>query len=210
MPTAVHALGPPNNDDSSETSLHVRRAREGDPDSLNWIVTRFDPGLLAVVRHHNSALVRSHAEDLVAESWLVALPRLAGLSQRGSRYTPVVFRFLSSVLKNVISAFLTKAKRRDQLAHEEPASGNHRLVDERSGAVTRAARGELEEAISEVIASMPSTDREVLILRAIEQQTFAEVALRLNITPDAAARRFSRALKRLKSEAPGSIFEDLI
>lgn len=62
-------------------------------------------------------------------------------------------------------------------------------------AVTRAERApRLQEALN----TLDAMDREVLSLRHFEELTVAETAQVLGITEPAAARRYIRALKRLK------------
>ena len=50
------------------------------------------------------------------------------------------------------------------------------------------------------IQSLNELDREVLLLRHVEELTNAEVAELLNITPDAASKRYGRAIRRLSEK----------
>src|SRR5262245_26763813 len=74
------------------TSCHVRRAREGDSQSIAWLVERFAPALLAQAHYRLRSLPRGlyDPEDLVQDAWIAALPHLPSLSARDARYTPVL------------------------------------------------------------------------------------------------------------------------
>jgi RNA polymerase sigma-70 factor (ECF subfamily) len=73
-----------------------------------------------------------------------------------------------------------------------------------------AARGEVSTRLAEALAEMNPIDREVLALRHFEQLTSGEVAQVLGIQERAAAKRYLRALERLKdilAEMPGGLSE---
>jgi len=73
-----------------------------------------------------------------------------------------------------------------------------------------AIRREVETRLAEALKAMNPTDREVLALRHFEQLSNAEAAQVLNIEERAAAKRYLRALERLKdilSEMPGGLTE---
>jgi RNA polymerase sigma-70 factor, ECF subfamily len=71
-----------------------------------------------------------------------------------------------------------------------------------------AARIEVRKRLTEALEKMEATDREVLTLRHFEQLTNAEAAQVVGIQERAAAKRYLRALERLKailSELPGGL-----
>jgi RNA polymerase sigma-70 factor (ECF subfamily) len=71
-----------------------------------------------------------------------------------------------------------------------------------------AAREEIRTRLAAALDKMDSTDREVLTLRHFEQLTNAEAAQVVGIQERAAAKRYLRALARLKailSELPGGL-----
>lgn len=92
-------------DRNAVTSHHVRLAVRGDHASLEWVVRRFTPPLLAMARYRMGPRLARAAEpeDVVAEVWAIALPRLIGLARRSGRQTPVLFKFLSTTLVHRIS-----------------------------------------------------------------------------------------------------------
>jgi RNA polymerase sigma-70 factor, ECF subfamily len=73
-----------------------------------------------------------------------------------------------------------------------------------------AARAEVRTRLAEALAGMDATDREVLALRHFEQLSNAEASQVLGIQERAAAKRYLRALQRLKeilSGMPGGLTE---
>ncbi|HEX2475697.1 MAG TPA: sigma-70 family RNA polymerase sigma factor, partial [Lacipirellulaceae bacterium] len=73
-----------------------------------------------------------------------------------------------------------------------------------------AGRAELNARLNQALAKLDATDREVLALRHYEQLTSAEAAQVLGIQERAAAKRYTRALERLRdilADALGSLTE---
>jgi RNA polymerase sigma-70 factor (ECF subfamily) len=73
-----------------------------------------------------------------------------------------------------------------------------------------AMRGEIRARLAEALDGMDPTDREVLAMRHFEQLSNAEAAQVLGIQERAAAKRYLRALERLKrilAQLPGGLTE---
>jgi RNA polymerase sigma factor (sigma-70 family) len=104
---------------------------------------------------------------------------------------------------------------RDPLTLTEPGSasggelGADELQDEATGVVTRAARRELHDKVTACLRELDDKDREVIVLRGVEQLDGKAVAVMLGISPEAVATRFCRALARLRARLPGEIFDEL-
>lgn len=56
---------------------------------------------------------------------------------------------------------------------------------------------------------LPETDREVVVLRAIQQIPSQEVAALLGVTPGALKVRYCRALKKVRELLTESVFDDI-
>ena len=193
------------------TTLHVQRAIAGNRASLSWLVSRLSPLLLAQVAYRiGPKLQRFYdPQDLVQEAWLTALPRLSELTARDGRYTPVLLRFLSTTLLNKTNNIVKKHLRDGAPAGASGAAAWSNLVNECSGVVTAAIRKEARDVVTACIDALEERDREILLLRGIEQHPNQTVAMILGLTPQAVAMRYSRALARLREELPGSVFEEL-
>jgi RNA polymerase sigma-70 factor (ECF subfamily) len=77
-----------------------------------------------------------------------------------------------------------------------------------TGPATAAARADIKARLNEAMDQMDAIDREVLALRHFEQLTTSEAAQVLGIQEDAAAKRYMRALVRLRemlADMPGGL-----
>lgn len=199
------------------TSLHLYRSREGDAASTVWLVQRFTPLLLAQARHRLGRHLRQlyDPEDLVQEAWAIALPRLAELRPAAGRLTPVLLRFLSTTLLNRYGALMQKHVLGKPLTTAAPVGLSHEqdalayLPAEQTSIVARVARDELCTRILSAIEALPEKDREVIVLRSIEQISLTAAADILGVTENAVAVRHHRALRRLQAALPDSILDDL-
>jgi RNA polymerase sigma-70 factor, ECF subfamily len=200
------------------TSFHVGRAGQGDAASLEWIVKRFSPLLLAQARFRlGERLRRIHEpEDLVNEVWAIALPRIAELGWRDGRRTPVLLKFLATTLLNRVNDWVRVeiTGPRGRLQAAGPAGNDSdasvaRLPADSEGVVTSIVRRERDGEIARLIDELDPDDREIIVLRAIEQNPGSMVAFILDLTEKAVSMRYRRALDRLKARLPSSVFEEL-
>jgi RNA polymerase sigma factor (sigma-70 family) len=153
-------------------------------------------------------------QDLVDDVWLAVLPRLGELGERDGRWTPVLLRYLGTSLLRRVNELRRKhlMGKPSQETISRGASiqnATHPLAVTVTGAVTRASRSESTCMLREAIASLESRDREVVILRGIEQLSNQATAELMGDTPAAVAMRFHRALKRLRVRLPGSVFDEI-
>jgi RNA polymerase sigma-70 factor, ECF subfamily len=77
-----------------------------------------------------------------------------------------------------------------------------------TGPATAAGKAEVTARVNEALGKMDATDREVVALRHFEQLTNAEAAQVLGIQERAAAKRYLRALERLREmlgDTPGGL-----
>jgi RNA polymerase sigma-70 factor (ECF subfamily) len=127
----------------------------------------------------------------------------------------VVCNKLLEVHRHHLGTRMRDAKRERHLhAPQGSDATSAALCAHLTGGLTRpsvaAARGEARTRVSAALAAMDPTDREVLALRHFEQLTSAETAEVLGIQERAAAKRYLRALERLRkilSEMPGGLSE---
>jgi len=192
------------------TTLHVQRARTGDGASLEWIVTRFTPLLLAQARYRLGPTLAAHAdpEDVVQDVWATALPRLAGLGLRDGRATPVLLRFLCTTLLHRVNNLLRRAATAAASATPTGA-GTSAVPADTPGPRTRAIAHEGARLVLAAIDELGERDRELVVLRGIEQNDVADVASALGLSPNATAQAYRRALARLRERLPDSVFAEL-
>ena len=204
-------------DPGGETSAHIQRAREGDRDSLTWIVRRFSPLLLAQARFRmgKSLMSRYDPEDIVAEVWAVALNRLATIKSHSEYQTPTLLRFLGTTLVFEVNNLARKHIRKEAVKLESDVSDSvgtgllSRMPAETSGVLTSAVREERKGILLACIEALDPVDREVVILRGVEQHDNQKVAELLDMKPNTVSRRYQRALEKLRAKLPGSVFDEL-
>ncbi|MBL8767403.1 MAG: sigma-70 family RNA polymerase sigma factor [Planctomycetes bacterium] len=197
------------------TTLRVREAVRGDSASTAWLVERFTPLLLAQASHRLrgplAALARTHsAEDLVQDVWVRALPRLDGLAARDGRMTPVLVRFLATTMLHRLNSLAQTHLRADGARRQDSldAAADDRMA-ESARIVTELAARERVDVVRRAIESLDDDDRALVVLRGIERNPVAEIALLLGEKPNTITVRYRRALDRLRERLPGSVFEEL-
>ncbi len=207
------AASPP--DDPDPTSSCIAGAAAGDLPSQARLVERFTPVLLAQARYRMQHVRGCEPEDVVQETWAHALPRLRDLVPRDGRWTPVLLRFLSVVLLRTVNDLLRRSIRRrgGDVGHGGEAPSHADAIGqapaEISGIVTRLARADRACAVQTAVSALPPDEREVLVLRGIEQLPNRDVARLLGVDDSAVTRRYQRALQRLKDALPDSVLAEL-
>lgn len=194
------------------TSRRIRGAIGGDPDDLAWTIERLTPLLVQQAGFRMRGRLRRvcDPEDVVGYAWQVSLPRLSLLIARDGRYTPVLLKFLSTAILLRINELLRQEVRR---ARSDPdASGAvsaGAVPDPGPGVASAAGRREHLRIVHDTLQALEAIDREVIVLRLVEQRSSIEVAAQCGITPGAVNVRLHRALERLRARLPDSVFDDL-
>lgn len=188
--------------DLSETSFQIRRALKGDTVSLTWVVAHLGPLLHAQARYRLSPARQDEADDVVHDVWLSALPRLGDLRARNGRFTPVLVRYLSKTLLHRV-----QRRQRDEV---RPSQLEATSEPEVSPVVTEASRREIHGLLLDAIAGLGERDREVLVLRGVEQWSNREVAELTGELQNTVAVRYRRALERLRGCVPDSLLDELV
>ncbi len=192
------------------TTLHVQRARAGDAASVEWLVVRFAPLLRAQARYRLSGRnLAVEPDDVVHDVWTVALPALPGLRMGGARQTPVLVKFLATTLLYRVNELTRQHIRRGARAAPSETASPSRWAASTRGALTRAADADEVERVLHAIQALPDADREVVVLRGIEQLENARVAALLGQSANAVSLRFNRAMRRLRAELGPSVLDDL-
>ena len=192
---------------AAQTTMHVQGAVRGDADSLSWVIERLSPLLLAYAEYRVGTRLRRQVEpqDLVNEAWVVALPRLATLTPRDGRMTPVLLRFLTTTIMRRIARW-TRRKGGVLPPLEDEVRGD----EDAPGIPTRVHVSDIRDRVLRCLDELRAPDREIILLRGIEQRPAREIAGLLGISEAAAFQRYSRALKRLRAALPESVFDELL
>jgi RNA polymerase sigma-70 factor (ECF subfamily) len=195
--------------DSPDPDL-LRRAGQGEPDSLRELFTRYRPRLRRMVKLRLDPRVQGRVDpsDVIQEAYLEICQKLAGYL----RDPPMPF-FLW--LRLVTGQKLALAHRqhlgvqardagrevslyRGALPEASSAALAAQLLGKLTAPSQAALKAELKLRVQEALNSMDAIDREVLTLRHFEYLSNSESALVLGISEPAACNRYVRALERLR------------
>jgi RNA polymerase sigma factor (sigma-70 family) len=162
----------------------------------DYTATRSEAAFAELVRRHidlvYSAAVRmvrdTHLAEDVTQGAFVALARSAG--QLTGR--PMLSGWLHRTAQNIASkAVRTEVRRR---AHEQEAVAMNELLATEADAQWEQITLHLDAALGE----LSEPDRDAVLLRYFERKSAGEMAQTLGISDDAAQKRVSRAVERLR------------
>ena len=206
--------------DSSETGRLLGRARAGDRQALSELLERHRDRLRRMVelRLDGRLQARVDPSDVVQDAFLEVAGRLEEYL-RGEGLPLflwlrlVVGERLATLHRHHLGTKMRDAGRevalyRDALPTASSAALAAQLLGKHTSPTQAAIRAERALRLQEALNALDPLDREVLALRHFEQLTRAEAAQVLGIAEEAAAKRYIRALKRLKealSRMPGGL-----
>jgi RNA polymerase sigma-70 factor (ECF subfamily) len=204
----------------SETVRLTERLRAGQPDALAGLFHHYRDRLLRMVDLRLDARVRSRLDpaDVVQDAFLDATKRLDDYI-RDPKLPPflwlrlIVGERLTTLHRHHLGTRMRDAGRevslyREALPQASTAALASMLLGRQTSPTQAAQRAERLLRVQEALNSLDPTDREVLALRHFEQLNRSEAALALAITEEAGAKRYIRALKRLKdvlAKMPGGL-----
>jgi RNA polymerase sigma-70 factor (ECF subfamily) len=196
--------------DSTDTVALIERARAGDRQALNDIFTRYRGRLhrMVEVRLDWRLHARLDASDVIQDSFLLVATRLEEYLRDPKLplflwLRLVVGERLAQLHRHHLGTHMRDAGREVSLYREAmPVASSAALAAQLLGRHTSptqaAVRAERLLRLQEALNALDPIDREVLSLRHFEELTRAETAAVLGIEESAAAKRYVRALKRLK------------
>ena len=197
------------------------RAPAGAEDAAVWgaVLVSHEPRLRRMVAFRMDGRLRGRIDpaDVVQEAFVEAAEHRADYLR-----TPLLplFLWLRGVVGNKLRELhrhhlgtrMRDAGREAPSQFSAPDATSVAIVECLSGGAqgpgTAAAGAEVRVRLHQALDRMESIDREVLALRHFEQLTNGEAAQSLGIQERAAAKRYVRALKRLKeilAEMPGGL-----
>ena len=190
--------------DISELLTQVRR---GDKSAADRLLGRHRDRLrrMVAVRMDDRLSARIDASDVVQETLMVAARQLANYL----RDPPLpLYAWLRQIAWNRLLALhrrhLEADKRsisREQALELSGASAiqlAERLACRESGPLRRAVRKEMCQRVRAALSALAESDREILILRHLEQLSYGDCAAILKITEVAAKQRHVHALRRIR------------
>ncbi len=199
-----------NSQHESDTAELVERATRGEDRARQALLIRHYERLvrMAAVRLDRRLAPRVDPADVVQEAMLEASQNLSDYF----RDRPLPFH---AWLRQYVGQRISKLHRHHlgtqcrSIRREEggdwylPADSTallaERLVDRESSPSRRIQREELRERVQDALGRLDPRDREVIILRHLEQLSTADAAEVLGISEPAMKKRHLRALERLRA-----------
>jgi RNA polymerase sigma-70 factor (ECF subfamily) len=203
-------MGISNHRDPTETDHLLHRVDAGDRSALDDLFARYRDRLRRMVqlRLDRRLQARIDASDVIQDAYVEIVDRLDEYLR--DRRLPfflwlrlVVGERLMKLHRTHLGTQMRDAGRELSLYHGAlPAASSAALAGQLLGKHTSptqaAVRAERILRLQEALNTLDPVDREILSLRHFEELTAAEAAQLLDITESAAAKRYLRALKRLK------------
>lgn len=183
----------------------VRRALK-DPVAFAALVEQVRPRLEVWLSLRMGPVLKSRLseEDAMQETLLHAYRSLGDFRDQGQGSFR---RWILSVAENRLKDLhkYHAAQRRDPAREAHPRTEDETrlmqsLAASGSSPSSLAHRHEVTRRLSEAIAALPDTLREILLLRMVEERTMADAAKALQIEVSAARGFFARALQALRAE----------
>jgi RNA polymerase sigma-70 factor (ECF subfamily) len=190
--------------DSAETRGLLEQARTGHRAAFDRLLDRHRPDLLRFVELRRDPKMRARvdASDVVQETQLEVYRRLGDFLDR--RPMPFHVWLRKTAYERLLMA------RRQHVKAAQRAVGRERPLPDRSSLLfarriiargstpsQRLGRRELARRLHRLLAEMPETDREILVMRNLEERSYQEIACILGVEAAAARQRHGRALIRL-------------
>jgi RNA polymerase sigma-70 factor (ECF subfamily) len=197
--------------DPSDTEQLVERLRRGDRQALTDLFQRHRDRLRRMVELRMDPRLqgRVDASDVLQDAFLDTVARADSYVQRpdlpaflwlrlivGERLAICQRRHLGTKMRNAgqeVSLY------RDPLPQATSAALASMLLGRLTSPSHAAVRAEMVLRVQEALNALDPLDREVVVLRHFEQLSRAETAQVLGISEEVGAKRYIRALKRLKA-----------
>ena len=195
---------------ANENAIAVDRLRDGDDRALAELFNGHRGRLRRMVELRMDPRLRARidASDVLQEAYLDVARDLPSYLVE-AKLTPVLWlrlhvgRRLTALHRQHLGTHMRDAGREislysSALPEASSAALASMLLGRHTSPTQAAQRAELLLRVQEALNSLDPFDREVLALRHFEQLSRAETAEVLGISEDAGAKRYFRALKRLK------------
>jgi RNA polymerase sigma-70 factor (ECF subfamily) len=206
-----------NRGESAEHHRLIERASAGEQSALRELFERHRPRLKRMVaaRMDTRLMGRIDPSDVVQEALTVAAGRLrAYASTRPLPFYPwlrqIAWERLVDLHKRHIGARRRSVTREDRfpwdLSHESATALVEQMASHEGNPSRGLIREEIRARVQSALERLDAADREILVMRHIEQLRIAEIAALLGISEGSVKMRRLRAMLRLR-EALGDELE---
>jgi len=211
--------------DGAELASLLARASCGDLEAWGALLAQHQARLASVIAFRLDARLRGRIDesDVLQEAFIAATEHRAEFFQQSSQTLLIWLRWmvgntLLELHRHHLGVQQRDVRREISDRNASPVAGDDstraalvaRLTCGLTGPATAAGRADVKARLDEALGRMEAIDREVIALRHYEQLSSAEAAQVLGIQERAAAKRYTRALERLReilSDMPGGLTE---
>jgi RNA polymerase sigma-70 factor (ECF subfamily) len=179
----------------NETTQLFVRARGGSSEALDGLYRRCAGKLLPLIRLRMGRALRAELEsrDILQSVMLKAFQKLQQVQDPGA-----LMGWLSKVAENEIRDRVDYLHRQQRdAAVRAPLEDVADVPAPVRQALSQAIMNEELERLERALESLPDPQREIIILRKLEELTFPEIAARLGKSGDACRMQFARAMTAL-------------
>jgi RNA polymerase sigma-70 factor (ECF subfamily) len=202
-----------------DTEQLIEQASQGDSAARQQLLARHRDRLrrMVRVRMDRRLAARVDPSDVVQEALAAAAAKLSDyLRRRPLPFYPWLRRLawerLVKLHRRHIRAHIRSVAREDArlpaLPDESALELARRLIDPGTSPSHRLVQEELRDRVQAALAQLNAVDREVLVMRYLEQLANAEIGSALGISEGAVKMRHLRALERLRGLLAGQLGED--
>ncbi|MEM9802175.1 MAG: sigma-70 family RNA polymerase sigma factor [Planctomycetota bacterium] len=187
---------------TSITQQWVRSARKGDADGFARLYEHIAPAVFAWANLRMGADQRALLEpaDLVQEVWLRAWRRVDDYDAEEIPFRFWVFRIAKNVLFEAgREAQKPERRRRLRADPSRPSDPLDGVADSVSAVSRRLAKDEVLAQFREAVEALPEDDRRLVVHCGLEGLPLRTVAERLEISEEAATKRWQRLRQRLRT-----------
>jgi RNA polymerase sigma-70 factor, ECF subfamily len=201
----------------AETEELVCRASRGDTEARQQLLVRHRDRLRRMVAVHLDRRVAARIDpsDVVQEALMDAAQKLSDyLEERPLPFYPWLRRLAWDHLIRLHQHHLATRKRsalkeeKLGLPDESVLELAQRLISPGSSPSRHLLREELRDRMRAGLDQLAESDREVLVLRYLEQLSMSEIAAVLGLQEGAVKMRHTRALRRLCDQLGGGLSEN--
>ena len=191
--------------DSAQTAQLLQEARAGRPGAADRLLDRHRDYVRRLIEVRLDPRLRSRLDpsDVVQEAQLEVVRRMDDyLDRRPMPFHLWVRKTAYERLLNARRDHGRRAKRSVDREQRLPDRSSillaHRLVHGGPSPSQHLEAKEVADRVSGAVAGLSEPDREVLLMRHVEDLSYDEIACLLEIEPAAARKRYGRALIRLQ------------
>jgi RNA polymerase sigma factor (sigma-70 family) len=167
-------------------TLLAQFAASGKPEVFGELVQRYEALVCAAALRQ---VANPHLAQDITQATMMVLMRKAGRIRRGMPLGPWLLRVTHYLAVDALRGESTRRRHERLAARERPE-----LMEGSAASPWRS----VEPILDQTLHALGNNDRNILVLRYLQEWTIEQIAQELRLTPEATRQRLSRALKRLR------------